>query len=98
MIFIENDLRIVNLGTDFSGVIKHLGGEEDVSSDFKIGDKVYGQASILNGGSGAFAELAHQIVRCLFFWCVCSCGYPSWSLQLDIFYLLLRKSVLDMTA
>jgi hypothetical protein len=41
MIFIDNNLRIVNLETDFSGVIKHLGEEEDASSDFKIGDEVY---------------------------------------------------------
>jgi alcohol dehydrogenase len=57
MIFIDNNLRIVNFETDFSGVIKYLGGE-DVSSDLKIGDEVYGQASTLSGGSGAFAELA----------------------------------------
>ena len=29
-----------------------------MSSDFKQGDEVYGQASVLSGGSGAFAELA----------------------------------------
>jgi NADPH:quinone reductase-like Zn-dependent oxidoreductase len=45
------------LGMDFSGVVKHI-GEEDMSSDFKQGDEVYGQASVLSGGSGAFAELA----------------------------------------
>jgi NADPH:quinone reductase-like Zn-dependent oxidoreductase len=45
------------LGMDFSGVVKKI-GEEDMSSDFKQGDKVYGQASVLSGGSGAFAELA----------------------------------------
>jgi NADPH:quinone reductase-like Zn-dependent oxidoreductase len=45
------------LGLDFSGVVKQI-GEEDMSSDFKQGDEVYGQASILSGGSGAFAELA----------------------------------------
>jgi alcohol dehydrogenase len=44
------------LGMDFSGVIKQLG--ENVPSDFKQGDEVYGQASVLRGGSGAFAELA----------------------------------------
>ena len=42
------------LGTDFSGVINQLGGS--VSTDLKIGDEVYGQASLLSGGSGAFAE------------------------------------------
>ena len=43
------------LGTDFSGVIKELG--ENASTDFNIGDEVYGQASVLSGGSGSFAEL-----------------------------------------
>jgi alcohol dehydrogenase len=41
---------------DFTGVIKQDG--EGVSSDFKQGDEVYGQAGIINGGSGAFAEMA----------------------------------------
>jgi alcohol dehydrogenase len=45
------------LGMDFSGVVKQI-GDEDISSDFKQGDEVYGQASVLSGGSGAFAELA----------------------------------------
>src|SRR6476469_7085384 len=40
------------LGTDFSGVIKEL--QENVSN-FNIGDEVYGQASLLSGGSGSFA-------------------------------------------
>jgi alcohol dehydrogenase len=44
------------LGMDFSGVIKQVGGV--ISSDFKKGDEVYGQAGVTNGGSGAFAELA----------------------------------------
>jgi len=44
------------LGMDFSGVIKQIG--ENIPSDFKQGDEVYGQASVLRGGSGAFAELA----------------------------------------
>ena len=44
------------LGMDFSGVIKQVG--EGVSSDFKQGDEVYGQAGVINGGSGAFAEMA----------------------------------------
>jgi len=43
------------LGTDFSGIIKELG--ENASTDFNIGDEVYGQASVLSGGSGSFAEL-----------------------------------------
>src|SRR5215207_7764440 len=36
------------LGLDFSGVVKQI-GEEDMSSDFKQGDEVYGQASVLSG-------------------------------------------------
>ena len=45
------------LGMDFSGVIKQVG--EGVShSEFKQGDEVYGQAGVVNGGSGAFAEMA----------------------------------------
>ncbi|MFZ0742177.1 MAG: NADP-dependent oxidoreductase [Nitrososphaeraceae archaeon] len=44
------------LGMDFSGVIKQVG--VGVSSDFKQGDEVYGQAGVINGGSGAFAEMA----------------------------------------
>ena len=44
------------LGMDFSGIIKQVG--EDVSSEYTQGDEVYGQASITNGGSGAFAEMA----------------------------------------
>lgn len=46
------------LGGDFSGIVKQIGEDDDVSSDFKQGDEVYGYASVLNGGSGAFAELA----------------------------------------
>jgi alcohol dehydrogenase len=44
------------LGMDFSGVIRELG--ESVPSGFKQGDEMYGQASVLRGSSGAFAELA----------------------------------------
>src|SRR5438874_1282919 len=45
------------LGMDFSGVIKQVG--EGVSpSEFKQGDEVYGQAGVISGGSGAFAEMA----------------------------------------
>ena len=44
------------LGMDFSGIIKQVG--EGVSSEYTQGDEVYGQASITNGGSGAFAEMA----------------------------------------
>ena len=43
------------LGMDFSGVIKQVG--EGVSA-FKQGEEVYGQASVVTGGSGAFAEMA----------------------------------------
>ena len=43
------------MGGDFSGVVIQLG---DGVYDFKIGDKVYGQALVLNGGSGAFAQFA----------------------------------------
>src|SRR5919112_841094 len=46
------------LGGDFSGIVKQIGEDDDVSSDFKQGDEVYGYAPVLNGGSGAFAELA----------------------------------------
>ena len=48
------------LGTDFSGVIEKLGGQGGsvTSDDFKQGDEVYGQAGVLIGGSGAFAEMA----------------------------------------
>ena len=42
---------------DFSGVIKQV-GEGVSNSDFKQGDEVYGQAGVINGGSGAFAEMA----------------------------------------
>jgi alcohol dehydrogenase len=44
------------LGMDFSGGIEKIG--EDAPSGFKQGDEVYGQASVLRGGSGAFAEQA----------------------------------------
>src|SRR6266545_2283186 len=45
------------LGIDFSGVIKQVG--EGVSpSNFKQGDEVFGQAGVISGGSGAFAEMA----------------------------------------
>jgi alcohol dehydrogenase len=45
------------LGMDFSGVIKQV-GEGVIPSEFKQGDEVYGQAGIVSGGSGAFAEIA----------------------------------------
>ena len=40
------------LGGDFAGVVAE-GGED---SGFKTGDQVYGQAILLNGGSGSFAQ------------------------------------------
>ena len=43
------------LGMDFSGVIEKVG--EGVY-DFKQDDEVYGQTSVMRGGSGAFAEMA----------------------------------------
>lgn len=43
------------LGMDFSGVVEKVG---QGISDFRQVDEVYGQASILSGGSGAFAEMA----------------------------------------
>jgi alcohol dehydrogenase len=46
----------LTLGMDFSGVIKEVG--KDVSPDFKQEDEVYGQTTVINGGSGAFAEMA----------------------------------------
>ena len=54
------------LGMDFSGIIKQVGGGgRDVDqqqiilpTDFKQGIEVYGQATIANGGSGSFAEMA----------------------------------------
>ena len=45
------------LGIDFSGVIKQI-GKDLYPSDFKQGDEVYGQAGVISGGSGAFAEMA----------------------------------------
>jgi NADPH:quinone reductase-like Zn-dependent oxidoreductase len=44
------------LGMDFSGLIEKVG--KGVSPDLKPGDEVYGQAGVLAGGSGAFAEMA----------------------------------------
>ena len=44
------------LGMDFSSIIKRVG--ENVPSDFKQSDEVYGQASVFSSGSGAFVELA----------------------------------------
>jgi alcohol dehydrogenase len=47
------------LGMDFSGVIKDVGSDQDISTaDLKQGDEIYGQASVTKGGSGAFSEMA----------------------------------------
>jgi NADPH:quinone reductase-like Zn-dependent oxidoreductase len=43
----------VTLGGDFSGVVIEVG---EAVSNFKKGDKVYGQAIVLNGGTGSFAQ------------------------------------------
>jgi NADPH:quinone reductase-like Zn-dependent oxidoreductase len=43
----------VTLGGDFSGVVEFVGTGV---TNFKVGDRVYGQASVTNGGSGSFAE------------------------------------------
>jgi NADPH:quinone reductase-like Zn-dependent oxidoreductase len=43
----------VTLGGDFSGVVE---AANTGVADFKIGDEVYGQAPVTNGGSGSFAE------------------------------------------
>lgn len=41
------------LGGDFAGRVVGVSGD---SQQFNVGDEVYGQAIILNGGSGSFAE------------------------------------------
>ena len=43
------------LGGDFSGVVTEVG---EAVSGFEKGDEIYGQASIIRGGSGSFAEFA----------------------------------------
>jgi NADPH:quinone reductase and related Zn-dependent oxidoreductases len=43
------------MGGDFSGIILEVGSEV---RGFAIGDEVYGQAHILAGGTGSFAEIA----------------------------------------
>jgi len=43
----------VTLGGDFSGVVEFIGTGV---RNFTVGDQVYGQASVTNGGSGSFAE------------------------------------------
>ncbi len=41
------------LGGDFSGIVIKVG---EAISNFKVGDSVYGQAIVLNGGSGSLAQ------------------------------------------
>jgi len=41
------------MGGDFSGVISKVSDDE---TEYKVGNKVYGQAIVFNGGSGSFAE------------------------------------------
>lgn len=48
------------IGGDFSGVVRELGRSAD--GELKIGDQVYGQAIVLNGGSGAFAQMCSSNV------------------------------------
>jgi len=43
------------LGMDFSGIVEKVGAGV---SGFNVRDEVYGQASVMSGGSGAFAEMA----------------------------------------
>lgn len=43
----------VTLGGDFSGVVTAVGADV---AEYHPGDEVYGQAMVLNGGSGSFAE------------------------------------------
>lgn len=45
----------VTLGGDFAGIVIEV---EASVTDFKEGDKVYGQAIVLGGGSGGWAEFA----------------------------------------
>lgn len=44
----------VILGGDFAGRVVELG---EGITEFKVGDKVYGSAIVLNGGSGSFAQV-----------------------------------------
>lgn len=47
------DPDTVVLGSDFAGIVKEIKG----ASEFTVGDEVYGNGSILNGGSGSLAEM-----------------------------------------
>ena|SRR3989344_4786871 len=48
------------LGGDFSGVVKEVSSGV---SQFSVGDKVYGQALVQNGGSGSFAQLSVSNIK-----------------------------------
>lgn len=48
------------LGGDFSGVIKEAGSGV---SGLNVGDEIYGQAGVLLGGSGSFAEYALSLLQ-----------------------------------
>lgn len=41
------------MGGDFSGVVKKIANDV---TEYKVGDQIYGQAVVFNGGSGSFAE------------------------------------------
>lgn len=43
----------ITMGGDFAGVVSEIG---DNTTDLKVGDEVYGQAIMLGGGSGSFAQ------------------------------------------
>jgi len=44
----------VTIGGNFSGVVQEVGAGV---LEFQVGDEVYGQSIVLNGGSGSFAEM-----------------------------------------
>lgn len=50
----------VTIGGDFSGVVVEVGKEV---SEFKIGDDVFGQALVLNGGSGSIAQFCAANIK-----------------------------------
>lgn len=49
----------ITLGGDFSGTVKSIG---DGVAGFAVGDEVYGNANVVSGGSGAFAEIVRVSV------------------------------------
>lgn len=48
------------LGFDVAGVVVELG---DGVTNFRVGDKVFGEAAVWSGGSGAYAEFANASVN-----------------------------------